>query len=46
VFMVARITGILAHAQEEQEQMPPMRRIDPVDHGYSGPEHRALDTQK
>jgi len=46
LFMVARITGILAHAQEEQAQMPPMRRIDPVDHGYSGPEHRKLDTKK
>lgn len=46
LFMVARITGILAHAQEEQAQMPPMRRIDPVDHGYSGPEHRVLATKK
>jgi citrate synthase len=46
LFMVARITGILAHAQEEQAQMPPMRRIDPVDHGYGGPEHRMLDTKK
>ena len=46
LFMVARITGILAHAQEEQEQMPPMRRIDPVDHGYSGPERRELDPEK
>ena len=46
LFMVARITGILAHAQEEQAQMPPMRRISPVDHGYSGPEHRVLDTEK
>jgi citrate synthase len=46
VFMVARMTGILAHAQEEQEQMPPMRRINPVNHGYSGPGHRVLDTEK
>jgi citrate synthase len=42
LFMVARITGILAHAQEEQERMPPMRRIDPVDHGYSGTPPRSL----
>ncbi|HEX9923044.1 MAG TPA: citryl-CoA lyase [Anaerolineae bacterium] len=42
LFMVARMSGILAHAQEEQERMPPMRRIDPVDHGYSGPEQRKL----
>lgn len=43
LFMVARITGILAHAHEEQERMPPMRRVDPVDHGYSGPKQRKLD---
>jgi citrate synthase len=42
LFMTARLTGILAHAQEEQERMPPMRRIDPVDHGYCGPEKRDL----
>ena len=46
VFMVARLTGILAHAQEEQALMPPMRRVDPVDHGYSGPERRELDPGK
>jgi citrate synthase len=42
LFMVSRIAGILAHAQEEQDQMPPMRRIDPVDHGYCGPAKRKL----
>jgi citrate synthase len=42
LFMVSRLTGILAHAQEEQAQMPPMRRIDPVDHGYCGPPPRPL----
>lgn len=46
LFMVARITGILAHAQEEQERMPPMRRIDPVDHGYGGPPPRSLDLER
>lgn len=45
LFMVARITGILAHAYEEQERMPPMRRIDPVDHGYRGPSPRKLNTE-
>jgi citrate synthase len=45
LFMVARFTGILAHAQEEQERMPPMRRVDPVDHGYSGPKQRKLSTE-
>jgi len=42
LFMVARLTGILAHANEEITQMTPMRRIDPVDHGYDGPPERNL----
>lgn len=42
LFMVARLTGILAHVDEEIRQMPPMRRIDPVDHSYSGPTNRVL----
>jgi citrate synthase len=40
LFMVARLTGLLAHAHEEITQMPPMRRIDPVDFGYAGPGDR------
>ena len=42
LFIVARITGILAHANEELEKMPPMRRIDPIDYSYTGPADRAL----
>lgn len=42
VFMIARMTGIIAHAHEEIAEMPPMRRIDPVDHGYAGPAKREL----
>lgn len=42
LFMVARLAGILAHANEEITRMPPMRRIDPVDHGYDGPPVRNL----
>ena len=42
LFMVARLTGILAHANEEIVRMPPMRRIDPVNHGYDGPPVRNL----
>ena len=38
VFMAARLTGILAHANEERQTMPAMRRIDPVNHVYRGPE--------
>ena len=46
LFMVARITGILAHANEEITQMPPMRRIDPVNHGYDGPPARNLPSSE
>ena len=46
LFMVARITGILAHANEEITRMPPMRRIDPVNHGYDGPPVRELPETK
>lgn len=42
LFIVARLTGILAHANEEITQMPPMRRIDPVDFSYAGPAEREL----
>jgi citrate synthase len=42
LFMVARLTGILAHANEELTRMPPMRRIDPVNHSYDGPSARNL----
>ncbi|MBI4786518.1 MAG: citryl-CoA lyase [Chloroflexi bacterium] len=42
LFMVARLTSILAHANEELTEMPPMRRIDPVDHSYTGPAARDL----
>jgi citrate synthase len=42
LFMVARITGILAHANEEITRMPRMRVIDPVDYGYDGPPEREL----
>ena len=42
LFMVARLTGILAHANEEITRMSPMRRIDPVDHAYDGPPERKL----
>lgn len=42
LFMVARLTGILAHANEEISQMPPMRRIDPINITYEGPDNRKL----
>jgi citrate synthase len=42
LFMVAPLTGILAHANEEITQMPRMRIIDPVDYSYDGPKERKL----
>ena len=42
IFMVARITGIFADANEELTRMPPMRPIDPVQHAYDGPPAREL----
>ncbi len=36
-FYVARLGGLLAHAYEEQQRMPPMRRIHPTDYSYDGP---------
>lgn len=41
-FLVARLTGILAHTHEEITQMPRMRRIDPLNYRYCGPENRSL----
>jgi citrate synthase len=42
LFIAARLTGILAHANEERQTMAPMRRVDPVHHAYLGPGHREL----
>lgn len=38
VFMIARVPGLVAHVGEEQARMKPMRRIDPSNHVYDGPE--------
>ena len=37
IFMIARAPGLIAHVIEEQTRERPMRRIDPVNHGYDGP---------
>jgi citrate synthase len=42
LFISSRLTGILAHANEERQTMPPMRRVDPVDHDYHGPDPRPV----
>jgi citrate synthase len=42
VFVVARLAGILAHAEEEHRTMAPMRGVDPAGHAYCGPGPRRL----
>jgi succinyl-CoA synthetase alpha subunit len=42
IFMIARTPGLIAHVIEEQTRERPMRRIDPVNHGYDGPAPRNL----
>src|SRR6516165_1437399 len=44
IFMIARTPGLIAHVIEEQTRERPMRRIDPVNHGYDGPPSRTLST--
>jgi len=42
LFIASRLAGILAHANEERQTMPPMRRVDPMNHSYRGPDRRPL----
>jgi citrate synthase/citryl-CoA lyase len=42
LFIASRLAGVLAHANEERQTMPPMRRIDPVNHSYRGPDRRTV----
>src|SRR5437868_1527245 len=42
IFMIARTPGLVAHVIEEQTREKPMRRIDPVNHGYDGPAARSV----
>src|SRR2546430_2451196 len=42
IFMIARTPGLVAHVIEEQTREKPMRRIDPVNHGYDGPPPRTI----
>lgn len=45
IFMIARTPGLIAHVIEEQSREKPMRRIDPVNHGYDGPSPRHLTSE-
>src|SRR5213596_849616 len=42
IFMIARTPGLVTHVIEEQARERPMRRIDPVNHGYDGPPPRSM----
>ena len=42
IFMIARTPGLIAHVIEEQTRERPMRRIDPLNHGYDGPPPRSI----
>jgi succinyl-CoA synthetase alpha subunit len=46
IFMIARTPGLIAHVIEEQNRERPMRRIDPVNHGYDGPPPRNVSNKR
>ena len=46
LFIISRVPGITAHAQEERLRQPPMRQIDPKDHTYDGPSVRRLPERR
>jgi citrate synthase len=41
-FIIARVPGLVAHVHEEMTRMKPMRKIDPQDYAYDGPEEREV----
>ena len=45
IFMIARTPGLVTHVLEEQTREKPMRRIEPVKHGYDGPTPRSVAMQ-
>jgi len=46
LFIISRVPGIAAQAQEERERQQPMRQIDPKDHWYDGPSERRLPERR
>jgi citrate synthase len=47
LFVIARVPGLVAHANEERSRQRPMRQIDPNDAVYDGPQRRRLpETRK
>jgi citrate synthase len=46
LFIISRVPGIAAHAEEEKDRQKPMRQIDPKDHMYDGPSERRLPERR
>jgi citryl-CoA lyase len=46
LFIISRVPGITAQAQEERDRQQPMRQIDPKDHVYDGPLERRLPERR
>jgi citrate synthase len=46
LFIISRVPGIAAHAQEELQRERPMRQIDPKDHIYDGAGQRRLPDKR
>jgi citrate synthase len=42
-FIISRVPGLVAHSLEEMARERPMRRIDPSQHAYDGPQERHLE---
>lgn len=46
LFIISRVPGIAAHAEEERVRQQPMRQIDPKDHRYDGPSERRVPERR
>jgi len=46
LFIISRVPGIAAQAQEEMSREHPMRQIDPKDYIYDGPSERRLPERR
>ena len=46
LFIISRVPGIAAHAEEELKREAPMRQIDPKEHTYDGPVQRRVPEKR
>jgi citrate synthase len=46
LFLISRVPGLAAHAEEERVRQTPLRQIDPRDHLYDGPSVRRLPERR